>query len=120
MSDWLTRSEWFRYMREHPDTTRYDEQRQIIKMFTGKPWQSSVAPRKVTNVFERLHEINAEALVYNGQFDMKEFLNMSDILEKNMHARKHVIPQSGGFPLWENPSFVNAIVLDWLQENNAF
>lgn len=119
LSDWLNHSGWFQYMREHPEITRYHEHKQIIEMFTGKPWQPSALPRKVTNVFERLNEFHVDVLAYNGQFDMEEFLNMTAVLETNIHASKHIVPGSGGFPLWENPSFVNTIVLNWLQEKNA-
>lgn len=112
--DWLKNSEWFEYMNNNPQKTRYTEHLNIIKSFNGKPWEGKLQPRTSSNLQNKIDELNIPIFAYNGKYDMPEFLEMVDLLSSNPKVHKIEIPDSGGFPLWENPDFVNNEVDCWL------
>ena len=64
---------------------------------------------------ERLHEVQAPALVVVGERDLPDFLIIADILAENLpHARKLVVPDAGHLPSLERPEEVNPALLSFL------
>lgn len=116
--DWFDHADWFAYMRQHPLPCRAEAHRAMIREFAGNPWLSELSPRLVTPVVERLAEIRQSTLVYNGEYDLDEFKQAASCLEGGLESvSRHEIVQAGGFPAWENPGAVNALVRDFLMES---
>jgi len=64
---------------------------------------------------ERLHEVQAPALVVVGERDLPDFRIIADILAENLPlARKLVVPDAGHLPSLERPEVVNAALLSFL------
>ena len=116
IQDWYNNSEWFEYMRKNPEVARSSEHLRILESFNGIPWKTKLKAETLSGFVEKIPEIDIPVLVYNGEYDMQEFYEMAEIFSKNQNVIKHIIPEAGGFPLWENPCFVNRIVEEWLQE----
>jgi pimeloyl-ACP methyl ester carboxylesterase len=79
------------------------------------PWLDKLPAKTVTSVSDLLPQIPTPALVYNGAQDMADFLHAADRFAAclpNVHVEK--FPEAGGFPAWENPSAVNALVFEFL------
>jgi 3-oxoadipate enol-lactonase len=110
VQNWVNNSAWFEYMKKNPVPARYYEHIEIIREFTGKPWKSSEQTKQPRNIYADLEKIKTPLLVYNGGYDMPEFIEMAIELEKKANAKRMIITNSGGFPCWENPDTVNAIV----------
>jgi pimeloyl-ACP methyl ester carboxylesterase len=114
--DWLMNAEWFSHMNADPERTRFGAHKEIVARFAGCPWLTDELPRKATNLTERIQEIDIPVLTYNGEYDMREFLDMADKMREAVkNIRMARIPDAGGFPLWENPSAVNQLVDNWLR-----
>ena len=111
---WMT-SQWFDYMRDNPIRARYNEHEKIIKSFKGSPWKSNLKPEKVKQVMPELGRFELPILAYNGENDMAEFFKMTNELKKCKDVSIELVPMSGGFPLWENPEYVNQMVERFLQ-----
>ena len=66
---------------------------------------------------DRLHEVQAPALVVVGELDLPDFRIIADILAENLSsARKLVVPDAGHLPNLERPEVVNAALLSFLDE----
>jgi pimeloyl-ACP methyl ester carboxylesterase len=64
---------------------------------------------------ERLHEVEAAALVVVGGLDLPDFLIIADILAENLpRARKLVVPDAGHLPNLERPEAINEALLSFL------
>jgi len=64
---------------------------------------------------ERLHEVQAPALVVVGERDLLDFRIIADILAENLpRARKLVVPDAGHLPSLERPEEVNGALLSFL------
>jgi len=64
---------------------------------------------------ERLHEVQAPALVVVGERDLPDFRIIADILAENLpRARKLVVPDAGHLPSLERPQEVNPALLSFL------
>jgi pimeloyl-ACP methyl ester carboxylesterase len=64
---------------------------------------------------ERLHEVQAPALVVVGERDLPDFLIIADILAENLPgARKLVVPDAGHLANLERPEQVNPALLSFL------
>jgi 3-oxoadipate enol-lactonase len=64
---------------------------------------------------ERLHEVEAPALVVVGELDLPDFRIIADILAENLpRARKLVVPDAGHLPSLERPEEVNRSLLSFL------
>jgi pimeloyl-ACP methyl ester carboxylesterase len=64
---------------------------------------------------ERLHEVQAPALVVVGDLDLPDFLIIADILAENLSAaRKLVVPDASHLPNLERPDVVNEALLSFL------
>lgn len=113
--EWFETARWFDVIRAHPDACRAAEHRALIDVFGGGPWTSTIAPAPVAPVHDLLATLDVPVLLVNGEHDLADFIAMADVLEQRLPAvRRVVIPGGGGFPLWEFPVVVNAIVGDFL------
>ena len=96
---------------------RDSEHRKMVFSFKGKPWISNLTPRKVTPVFNYLDAICTPALIYNGENDMQDFKNAAQTLKIKMPSTYFAeIPNSGAFPGWEAPQYVNLLVHKYLSQ----
>lgn len=113
IESWMN-SPWFDYMRESPIQARYHEHMRIIKSFSGNPWKSNLIPEEVRPVLLEFKRLKLPVLAYNGANDMEEFFKMTNELKKCETVSVEIIPDAGGFPLWENPDYVNRLVSKYL------
>ena len=62
-----------------------------------------------------LARIEVPTLLVNGEHEVPDFLPAADELQASLpHASRVVVPGAGGFPLWEFPDEVNALVHEHL------
>jgi pimeloyl-ACP methyl ester carboxylesterase len=117
LDDWFAHADWFEYIRAHPGPCRAEKHREMTLSFAGDPWLSQLTPRPVTPVADHLSAIRQPALVYNGENDMPDFKRAAARLMSGLpNVRGENIPNAGGFPGWENPTAVNALVRRFLSE----
>lgn len=116
IQDWYNNSEWFTFMRNNPNNTRSVQHLEILKSFKGIPWKTEFKAETPPSLLKQIPEIDTPILVYNGKYDTQEFHDMADFISKNRKVTKLLIPEAGGFPLWENPGFVNRVVSEWIHE----
>ena len=66
---------------------------------------------------QRLHEITVPTLAIVGQYDLPDFLNITDLIgQKVSYARKIVIPNVGHMSNMEAPHEVNQAILEFFKE----
>jgi pimeloyl-ACP methyl ester carboxylesterase len=115
LEDWFDHADWFSYIREHWQVCRAKEHRAMLAKFSGTPLLSERIPRQVEPVVERLKDIKRPVLVYNGEYDMKDFKQAALCLEGKLpNVQREEILEAGGFPAWENPQAVGALVSGFL------
>ncbi|MEM9359858.1 MAG: alpha/beta hydrolase [Pseudomonadota bacterium] len=114
---WWDEGEWFDVMRAHPKACRAQEQRAIIDDFKGRPWlDAGLASKPLPPIDGQLVGIQPPVLIYNGQHDLQDFVDAADALVELLpNCRREVLPEAGGFPLWEFPDRVNTLVHAFLQ-----
>ncbi len=113
--EWFETAAWFDVIRKHPEACRAARHRALIDAFPGGPWLSPIPPAPVAPVVDSLGSLHTPVLLVNGEHDLPDFIAMADVLAQRLPAvRRVVIPGGGGFPLWEFPATVNAIVSDFL------
>lgn len=117
VKDWFNNSQWFEYMQNYPDETRCKEHYEMLKSFNGKPWLSKKIPKKNMDITNKINYLDLPILAYNGNYDMDEFHEMRILLDSNMKVESMIIPNAGGFPLWENPHTVNKVVDEWISSH---
>lgn len=62
-----------------------------------------------------LKKITQPTLLINGEHDVEGFIRIADEREASLpNAKRATIPGAGGFPLWEYPAKVNALVKQFL------
>jgi 3-oxoadipate enol-lactonase len=115
--EWFAHSPWFEVMRERPIECRAAEHQRLVDCFNGAPWQDSRTPRVATMTADDLARIEVPTLLVNGEHEVADFLPAVDELQASLpHASRVVVPGAGGFPLWEFPNEVNALVHEHLQQ----
>jgi len=114
---WWQRSDWFAVMRARPDECRAAEHRTMIDDFEGKPWlESGLISQPIAAIDDRLAALEIPVMVVNGEHDLTDFIAAADALEALLpNCRRCVIPDAGGFPLWEFPDAVNQVVGAFLE-----
>lgn len=113
--EWFETAAWFDVIRRRPDECRAAGHRALIDAFAGGPWLSPIPPAPVAPVLDSLGSLDMPVLLVNGEHDLPDFIAMAEVLAQRLPAvRRVVIPGGGGFPLWEFPETVNAIVSDFL------
>jgi len=112
---WWTDGCWFDHMRSHPDRCRAQDHLAIVREFGGRPWLEDAIAVPVKDIRARLPRISTPTLIYNGAADHPEFMAAADSIESLLPcATRGVIPDSGGFPAWENPRQTNSLVSEFL------
>ena len=116
-TEWFERSPWFEVMRTRPVKCRAALQRRIIEHFPGHPWLSTDEPEHVALSRLQLGSIMQPTLLVNGEFEVPDFLPAAKELESSLPSvRRVMVPEAGGFPLWEYPDSTNAIVKMFLRD----
>lgn len=112
---WFGESGWFEVMRRRPEDCRAEGHWRIVSDFGGLPWSDPGAPLPVSPVEQDLKTLDLPVLAYNGEHDLADFLEVAARLEGLLpRIERCVIPEAGGFPAWEFPARVNALVADFL------
>ncbi len=116
---WWRDGRWFDVMRARPDACRAAAQRAMIEDFGGAPWlYEGPAAAPVASVMPALAEMPTPCLMINGEHDLPDFLAAAEALQSQLpNVRREIIPDGGGFPLWEFPDRVNAAVGKFLAAN---
>ncbi|MFO1318707.1 MAG: alpha/beta fold hydrolase [Burkholderiales bacterium] len=116
LSAWFDEAEWFEVMRRRPIACRRDAHRAMIDAFEGGPWLDDRPGTPAESIVDTLPSIRVPALLVNGEHDLADFKATAARLGKLLgDARQVVVPEAGGFPLWETPERVNGIVLRFLE-----
>ena len=110
MADWFDEAEYFRAMRENPVAFRAAEHRHLVMRFPGAPLLAPLPPAPAS-ILDRLAEIACPVLLYNGSEDVEDFKRCAAMLERALPRAERVeLAGLGGFPAWEGPDRVNALV----------
>lgn len=116
--EWFARSPWFDVMRARPIECRAAAHQRLIDHFDGAPWQDTRTPQPVVMTSAELARIDVPTLLVNGEHEVPDFLPTADELQATLpHANRVVVPEAGGFPLWEFPEKVNALVHEYLRDD---
>lgn len=118
--EWFRDSRWFDVIRARPAECRAKEHWELIAGFPGRPWLDSSAAEPVASIRTALERIAQPVLLVNGEHDVEDFIRVADELESVLaDVRRVTVPGAGGFPLWEFPAQVNALVRQFLSERQA-
>jgi pimeloyl-ACP methyl ester carboxylesterase len=112
---WLTHP-IFDGVRRHPE--RFAALRRMVLAYPAADYldEAEYAPPERPAI-ERLHEVQAPALVIVGELDLPDFRIIADILAENLpRARKLVVPGAGHLPSLEHPEEVNPALLSFLRD----
>ena len=83
--------------------------------FSGAPWLFEGQSKPVAPIDERLASLAVPVLLYNGEHDVQEFVDVADRLEELLpRVKRATIPEAGGFPAWEFPDRVKRQVVGFL------
>ncbi len=115
---WLTHP-LFDGIRRFPD--RFQRVREMVLAYPAADYREGALPADYApTVADRLHEINAPALVVVGESDIPDFRLTADLLAENLpNARKLVLPDCGHVPPLEQPQAFNQALIAFLREWNA-
>ena len=117
---WIDNGRWFDVMRQRPEECRADEHWAIISGFSGAPWLYTGQAATVEPIDGQLASINVPVLLYNGEHDLRDFVEAADLLEGLLpRVTRATIPDAGAFPAWEFPQRVNRLVADFLSSASA-
>ncbi len=87
----------------------------MISEFGGGPWLDPGLARPIEPITTQLASLQVPTLIMNGQHDLADFLEVAAALERGLpNCRREEVPDGGGFPLWEYPERVNAVVRRFL------
>lgn len=115
MEDVFKTAGWFDAMRADPETCRRDAHWQMLSDFSGKPWTFDGPPAPAHVSDAELASLGMPVLVYNGENDIDDFVDVAARLEAALpNVTRRVIPGAGGFPAWEYPDRVHAVVRAFL------
>jgi pimeloyl-ACP methyl ester carboxylesterase len=113
--EWFQCSPWFDVIRAEPRRCRASAQRALIDQFEGAPWRDDGTAQPMLMERSALAAIDLPVLLYNGEHEVADFLPAARELEETLpRACRKTVPATGGFPLWEDPRAVNALVADFL------
>ena len=115
LKQWFDEAAWFDVMRAHPEDCRAAAHWAIVASFTGAPWLDTGAAAPVAPIDGRLASLEVPVLLYNGEHDLADFVDVADRLEALLpRVRRATIAGAGGFPAWEFPARVNRLAEDFL------
>ena len=87
----------------------------MVVGFSGRPWTDASQAGPVAPIRPSLARIAQPVLLVNGEHDVEDFIRVADELESALpDVQRATIPGAGGFPLWECPAEVNALVRRFL------
>ena len=108
---WWEYACWFDVMRDNPIECRAAEQHQIINDFSGRPWLDEQEPKPVMPADGALRQLDVPVLAYVGVREHDDFKAVIDELKTILpNLWTEQVDGGGGFPLWEYPDRVNAMV----------
>jgi len=114
-AEWFRESRWFDAIRARPAECRAKAHWELIAGFSGKPWTDPSQAEPVAPIRPALARIAQPALLVNGEHDVEDFIRVADELESALaDVQRATLPGAGGFPLWECPAEVNALVRQFL------
>jgi pimeloyl-ACP methyl ester carboxylesterase len=114
-AEWFRESKWFDVMREKPTECRAKEHWELVDEFPGRPWLDTSTPETIPSIRPALKTITQPTLLINGEHDVEGFIRVADELEASLpNVKRATIQGAGGFPLWEFPTEVNALVKQFL------
>jgi len=118
---WWQDGSWFDIIRARPQQCRAREHRAMVEDFGGAPWlDAGLVSRPMPAIDDRAAALPVPTLIINGEHDLADFVEAADALEAILaHCHRRMIPEAGGFPLWEFPDAVNEVVLDFLRQATA-
>jgi len=112
---WFEESEWFAVIRQNPTDCRAHEHWAMISEFCGGPWLDPGLASPIEPITTQLASLQVPTLIMNGQNDLADFLEVADALHRLLpNCRRMNVANGGGFPLWEYPEQVNAVVRGFL------
>lgn len=112
---WWEEACWFDVMRDNPAECRAAEHRRIIDDFTGRPWLDDEPPKPVMPADAALRQLEVPALAYIGAREHPDFKAVTEELKSVLpQLWTERIEEGGGFPHWEFPDRVNAMVASFL------
>ncbi len=120
LKQWFDEAAWFDVMRAHPQACRAAAHWAIVASFSGGPWLDTGAAAPVAPLDGRLASLDVPVLLYNGEHDLGDFVDVADRLEALLpRVRRATIADAGGFPAWEFPARVNRLAEDFLSSLEA-
>jgi len=115
-AEWFRESKWFDVMRARPSECRAREHWDLIAEFSGLPWTDSSAAEPVAPIRPALAQMAQPVLLLNGEHDVADFIRIADEIESSIpDVQRVTVAGAGGFPLWEFPAQVNALVRRFLE-----
>ncbi len=115
-AEWFRESRWFDVIRARPAQCRAKEHWDLISGFSGLPWTDASVPEQVAPIRPALARIAQPVLLVNGEHDVEDFVRVADEIASSVpHVQRVTVPGAGGFPLWEFPAEVNALVRQFLE-----
>lgn len=119
-TEWFHESRWFDVMRARPAECRAKAHWDLVSEFSGLPWLESSAAEPVASIRPALARISQPVLLVNGEHDIEDFIQIADEIESAVPNVQRVrVPAAGGFPLWEFPAEVNALVRTFLARQDG-
>jgi pimeloyl-ACP methyl ester carboxylesterase len=114
-AEWFRESRWFDVIRARPVECRAKEHWDMVAGFSGRPWTDPSQAGPVAPIRPVLARIAQPVLLVNGEHDVEDFIRVADELESALaDVQRATLPGAGGFPLWECPAEVNALVRQFL------
>lgn len=114
-AEWFRESDWFDVIRARPTECRAKAHWDMVAGFSGRPWTDPSAAAPVASIRPALARIAQPVLLINGEHDIEGFVRVADELEATLpNVQRATVPGAGGFPLWERPQEVNALVRRFL------
>lgn len=114
--EWFRESAWFDVIRARPVECRAKEHEALIAGFSGRPWLEAATPEPAASIRDSLARIAQPVLLVNGEHDVEDFIKVAQELESSLpNVQRVIVPGAGGFPLWEFPAEVNALVRQFLE-----
>jgi pimeloyl-ACP methyl ester carboxylesterase len=115
-AEWFRESRWFDVIRARPAECRAKEHWDLVAEFSGRPWIDSSGAEPVASIRPELARIAQPVLLVNGEHDVEDFIRVADEIESSIADVQRVsVPGAGGFPLWEFPVQVNALVRQFFE-----
>jgi pimeloyl-ACP methyl ester carboxylesterase len=114
-AEWFRESRWFDVIRARLAECRAKEHWDMVAGFSGRPWTDPSQAEFVAPIRPALARIAQPVLLVNGEHDVEDFMRVADELESTLpNVQRATLAGAGGFPLWECPAEVDALVRRFL------